>query len=398
MKFQHTIQNFHKKRKCMNREIWINKIKKAFKVSPVVAILGPRQCGKTTLAQFYSKQTGATVTHFDLEDPESLAQLQNPKLVLQSLKGIIIIDEIQRLPELFPILRVLVDHPKVSQQFLILGSASRTLIKQSSESLAGRITYIELTPFNTQETQNITQSWNRGGFPRSFLAASNEISTDWRKAYIRTYLEQDIPNLGFNIPPSALQRCWMMLTHYHGNEINFSDIGKSLAISDTTVKRYIDILSGTFMVRTLKPWIENIKKREVKTPKLYFRDTGIFHALLGISSHQELLIHPKLGASWEGFALEEVIRFHQADSEECYFWGIHSQAELDLLIIKDGKKMGFEFKHSSGPKLTKSMQIAQEALNLSSLTIIYPGDKSYPLSETINCIGLTHYLGLSKNA
>lgn len=379
----------------MNRNHFIEKIEKAFEVHPVVAILGPRQCGKTTLARMYKDlfKESEPFTYFDLEDPRHLARLESPILALEELGGTIIIDEVQRLPDLFPIIRVIVDQKK-NQRFLILGSASRDLIKQSSESLAGRIRYLELTPFSLNETKDLKTSWLRGGFPKSFLAASDAKSFEWRQAYIATFLERDIPNLGITIPPRTLRRFYMMLAHYHGNAFNASEIGNSLGISHTTSRRYLDILSGTFMIRELSPWLENMKKRQVKTPKVYFRDMGIFHTLLGIPTMSDLMNHPKLGASWEGLALEEVLRFHQTPTDEAYFWGIHSEAELDLLLIQNGKKQAFEIKYTDSPKVTRSMTQVIELLELDKLTVIVPGNENYPLAANIRVQGLENYLGL----
>lgn len=373
----------------MQRNQYLNAIDEAFSVNPICAILGPRQCGKSTLANMYAS-TKQEVHVFDLEDQTDLARLANPKLALAELKGLIIIDEIQKQPDLFPILRVLVD--KFKQQFLILGSASVELIRQSSESLAGRISYIELTPFSAIEIKDINTLWVRGGFPRSYLAKTNVISNAWRKAYISTFLERDIPNLGINVPTATMRRFWMMLAHVHGNLFNASEIGRSLGYSDTTIKRYLDILVGTFMIRRLNPWFENISKRQVKSPKIYFRDSGILHTLMGINDYQSLNTNPKLGALWEGFALEEVIRYHRVDQDACYFWATHNNAELDLLIVIDGKKYGFEFKFTDSPKITPSMQIALQDLNLEYLTVITPGMQSFLLSETIKVIGLEAYL------
>lgn len=374
----------------MQRNHLIHQIQRLFRTHPAVALLGPRQCGKTTLAGLYAKSLPHS-TRFDLEDPEDLLLLENPMLALSNLEGLIIIDEIQRRPELFPVLRVLIDRHKPNQQFLILGSASRDLIRQSSETLAGRLAYIEVTPFSYDDVQELNSLWVRGGFPLAYLAKTDEDCFDWLKFYITTFLERDIPNLGINVPAHTLRRFWMMLAHYHGNTFNASEIGGSLGIAHTTVRHYLDILTGTFMMRQLQPWMENIKKRQVKTPKVYFRDTGIFHSLMGIHRGEDLRVNPKLGASWEGFALEEIIRFHGVDSESCFFWGIHNQAELDLLIIKDGKKHGFEMKYADAPRLTKSMQIAMETLNLDSLSIISPGKKKIPLTEKISAIGLEVY-------
>lgn len=375
----------------IKRNYLINQLDKALKGFPVIALLGPRQCGKTTLVKQYASQDTPFLHHFDLEDPDDLARLNAPKLALENLSGLIVIDEIQRRPELFPLLRVLVDQQK-NRKFLILGSASRDLIKQSSETLAGRIRYIEVTPFSYFEVDHLEKLWLRGGFPNSYLAQNDESSNDWRSAYITTFLERDIPNLGIQIPPRTLRRFWIMLAHYHGSLFNASEIGTSLGIAHTTARHYLDILTGTFMIRELTPWIENIKKRQIKSPKIYFRDSGIFHSLLGIHDMNALQHHPKLGASWEGLALEEIIRAHHAEPEECYFWGIHNQGELDLLIIKNGKRLGFEFKYSDAPRLTSSMQLAQDTLKLDKLTVIYPGNSHYALTKDIKVMGLENYL------
>ncbi|MCH9633618.1 MAG: hypothetical protein S4CHLAM7_03490 [Chlamydiae bacterium] len=383
-----------------HREQAINRIHFSFKVCPVVALLGPRQCGKTNLARVFSqsyKDVNQKVHYFDLEDPEDYALFENPKLLLASLEGLIIIDEIQKVPEIFQLIRVLVDDPQSKKEFLILGSASRDLIRQRSESLAGRIIHIELTPFSYGEVHELNQLWIRGGFPKSYLALDKKMSGLWRKEYISTFLERDIPSLGFDIPAQSLRRFWMMLTAYHGNIFNASEMGRSLGISGPTIRRYIDLLSGTFMIRQLQPWFENISKRQVKSPKIYFRDSGIFHSLLGIYKEEEIRRHPKLGASWEGFAMEAIIRSHQANPEECFFWAVHEQAEIDLLLFVDGKRFGFEFKWADSPRLTKSLKIAHESLNLDKSTIIYPGKKSYPLQEDILVIGLEAYLK-EKNA
>jgi hypothetical protein len=339
------------------------------------------------LANEYAQRYGK-VYFFDLENPIDLARLENPMLALANLQSdLVIIDEIQRRPELFPVLRVLVDAKP--RKFLILGSASRDLLKQSSETLAGRIGYIELPPFSIAEVKDEKRLWLRGGFPRSYLAALNEESYAWRQAYIATFLERDIPNLGFNIPPVLMRRLWMMLAHYHGQILNATEIGKSLSISHHTVRKYLDILAGTFMVRILTPWFENISKRQIKSPKIYLRDSGLLHALVNIQNEEQLQVYPKLGSSWEGFALEEIIKEYHASLEECYFWAIQSGAELDLLIIKDGKRIGFEFKHTDFPKVTPSMNIALEILNLEHLYIVFPySGESFPLSNKITARGL----------
>jgi predicted AAA+ superfamily ATPase len=378
----------------LERKDFIESIDFAFEVNPVVAILGPRQCGKTTITKKYiqAKDNFPKENYFDLERPRDRERLQTPDLTLSELTGLIVIDEIQFIPELFPILRVLVDQHERKQKYLILGSASRDLIRQSSETLAGRISYLELTPFTYQETGQMQPLWIRGGFPPSYLAKNDEISGSWRKEYIKTYLERDIPNLGIEIPPENLRRFWMMLAHYHGGILNASELGRSLGFTGKTIQKYADILTGTFMVRQLQPWFENIGKRQVKSPKIYIRDSGIFHSLIGLRTYSDLLVHPKIGASWEGFALEQVIMSLKVDQEQCFFWSTHQNAELDLLIFKDGKRLGFEFKYTTAPKFTKSMQIAMQDLKLDSLTVIYPGDLNYPLKEGIRASGLKNFL------
>ncbi len=378
----------------MQRKDFLAQIQAQFRVHPVVALLGPRQCGKTTLAKVFVATLPASQVHyFDLEDPEDLAKLREPKLSLQALSGMIIIDEIQRMPDLFPLLRVLVDNYRDKQQYLILGSASRELIQQSSESLAGRLAYLEITPFSLTEVTHQTRLWTRGGFPLSYLAEDDVQSFDWRHHYVTTFLERDIPALGIAISPHNLRRFWMMLANTHGNIFNASEIGRSLQVSSTTVRHYLDILQGCFMLRELQPWFENIKKRQVKSPKVYFRDTGLLHNLLNIRNHDALMGHPKLGASWEGFALEEMIRFRKARSVDCYFWATHAQAELDLMILEGTSRLGFEFKYTATPSLTKSMLVAMETLNLKSLVLIYPGTGDFPLHESgIRAVGLETYL------
>lgn len=367
----------------------------AYRMHPATALLGPRQCGKTTLAKIYADNRTdwpcPPQNYFDLEDTTALSRLSDPMLTLSSLEGLIVIDEIQRRPDLFPTLRVLIDN-KPNQRYLILGSASRDLIQQSSETLAGRIAYIEVTPFSYNEVGSGETLWLRGGFPKAFLAETDAESFDWRKNYIRSYLEIDLPYIGVKVPPANLHRFWMMLAHYHANIFNASEIGCSLGLNHKTIQHYADILSGTFMIRQLMPWYENIGKRQVKSRKIYFRDSGILHNLLDIADKTALLLHPKLGASWEGFALEQIIRYHRADPEECYFWAVHNQAELDLLLFKNGKRLGFEFKYTSMPSVTSSMKIAIDALNLDSLTVIYPGCLTFPLTDKITAYGLQDYL------
>ena len=373
----------------MLREHYYRNIYSAFQVNPVVALLGPRQCGKTTLAREYvdGEQLGLSDNYFDLERPSALMRLQNPELSLSRLSGLIVIDEIQRMPELFPLLRALIDEPGLEQQYLILGSASRELIKQSSESLAGRMSHLELTPFTSRETGEVEQLWLRGGFPNSYLAETSDMSYRWRDDYIRTFLEQDIPNLGIQIPPTQLRRFWSMMAHYHGNVLNASELGRALSLSHNTIRNYIDILAHTYMLRVLQPWHANLKKRQVKSPKIYLRDSGLLHNLLGLPTQAALFSHPKVGASWEGFVIEELIRLYGVDAQSCYFWATHSEAELDLMIVKDNRRIGFEIKFTERPKLTRSMQIAENDLELDECHVIFPGNYSFPLTETITASG-----------
>lgn len=374
----------------MKRPFFLSKIKQQFRVHPVCALLGPRQAGKTTLArQFGAEYERQQVHYFDLEIAEDWGALQQPLHTLSQLRGLIVIDEIQRLPELFPTLRVLADRNEA--HFLILGSASRDLIKQSSETLAGRIGYIELPPFSLFEEGTEQQSLlTRGGFPRSYLAELETDSFLWRSAYIQTFLERDIPQLGFSIPAITLKRFWMMLTYVHGQLLNRQALATSMGISSHNVSHYLDILAGTFMMRLLPPWFENIKKRQTKTPKLYFRDSGILLNLLGIKDHQALLHYPHLGAIWEGYALEQIIQAYHAAPEEIFFWRTQQGAELDLLVFKDQQRIGFEFKFTEKPSVSKSMHIAIEDLKLDQLLLIYPGQRDIQLTSRITAKGLTN--------
>lgn len=363
-------------------------LKNLLKDNPIVAILGPRQCGKTTLSLQFSNSWHSDVTIFDLEDARDIQRLADPFLALEGLKGLVIIDEIQRLPNLFPTLRVLVDRSKETK-YLILGSASRDLIRQNSESLAGRISYFEIGGFSLEEVGKVERLWIRGGFPRSYLAFSEAASYKWRQDFIATFLERDIPQLGLKIPAKSLRTFWGMLAHYHGQIFNASEIGRSLGVSQHTAQRYLDLLSGTFMVRQLQPWYYNTKKRLIKRPKIYFRDTGILHALLSLEEKKDVLSHPKLGASWEGFALEEAIKGIGLREEEAFFWGVHTGAELDLVFEKRGKLYGIEAKYLQAPSLTPSMRFALKGLSLKHLWVVYPGKEKYSLSRDITVIPLT---------
>lgn len=381
----------------IDRNSYIEKINLDLKNFKVCALLGPRQCGKTTIAMHYAnlrKTIGEQVHFFDLEDPDHLNALENPKLLFQNLSGLIIIDEIQRIPELFTIIRVMVDH--YDKKFLILGSASQELIRQSSETLAGRITYTEVYPFRLNEIHELNQLWFRGGLPLSYLSESDQGAQEWLKAYIKTFLEKDIPSFGFDINPAIIRRFWTMLCGYHGNIFNASELGQSLDLNHKTTRRYLDILTGTFMMRTLQPWYANVQKRQVKQPKVYFRDSGIFHVLMGIKNQNDLLLNAKLGASWEGFAMEEIISQHKAEPEDCFFWATHGGAEIDLLINTSTGLSAFEFKFSSQPKITKSVQETINTLGLEKVSIIVPGDVNYPLSEQVWVIGLEKLLADSS--
>lgn len=368
----------------------IELLKKLFKDNPIVAILGPRQCGKTTLSRQLSSEWPSEITTFDLENPRDIQRLGNPLLALEGAEGLVIIDEIQRAPDLFPVLRVLSDR-YTKAKYLILGSASRDLIRQSSESLAGRISYLEIGGFSLKlvGAEKREKLWIRGTFPRSFLASNEAASYQWRQDFIATFLERDIPQLGLNIPAKSLGRFWRMLAHYHGQVFNASEIGRSLEISDHAAQRYLDLLSGTFMIRQLRPWFYNTKKRIIKRPKIYFRDSGILHALLSLEEKKDVLSHPKLGASWEGFALEEITKALQLKEDESFFWGVHAAADLDLMFEKKGKLYGVEIKYTQAPSFTPSMRSALAELSLKHLWVVYPGNEAYPLRRNVTAIPLS---------
>lgn len=365
----------------INRPQFEAEVRESLSYNPVTAILGPRQCGKTTLARSISETIKSTL--FDLEDPADFELLKsNPKQIFYGLEGLVIIDEIQRLPELFPLLRVLADEANSKRKYLILGSASPDLIRNSSESLAGRIGFINLTGFRLNEvgTENLRNLWIRGGFPRSYLAQNENQSFTWRNDFIQTFLERDISMYGFNIPPVTLRRFWQMLAHYHGQVWNGAEFARAMGVSEPTVKRYLDILTGTYMIRQLQPWYENLKKRQVKAPKVYIRDSGILHTLLTLEE-DKILTNVKVGASWEGFVIEQLIQV--LNTRDCYFWRTHTGAELDLLVVKSGKKLGFEIKYSDVPKITRSMNSVIEDLGLDKLFLIYQGKRKLQLQERI---------------
>lgn len=371
----------------VDRKEDLKRLSALLELFPVTAILGARQCGKTTLASAFP-----TDHYFDLENPRDLVRLETPQLTLEALDGLITIDEIQRLPNLFPLLRHLVDtHPK--QKYLILGSASRDLIQQSSETLAGRIGYYHLGGFTPQDIEAIPRLWLRGGFPRAYLAKSDKNAFIWIEQYIATFMERDIPQLGISVPARTLHRFWTMLSHYHGQVINYSEMARSFGISDMTVRKYIDALCATFMVRTLNPWYANLSKRMVKRPKIYLRDSGIFHSFMTISSIEQLSSHPKLGASWEGFALECVCHAIGKRDEDFYFWRTHAGAELDLFWQHRGKNWGVEFKYADAPGRSRSMTTVIKDLALDHLWIVYPGRESYALADNIAVLSLSDVRG-----
>jgi uncharacterized protein len=379
----------------IERPSYITEIQAALQRSRIVALIGPRQSGKTTLTQMFVSCD--SVNYFDLEDPVSLTRLEEPMTALRDLTGLVVIDEIQRRPDLFPILRVLADRHPLQARFLILGSASPDLVRKASESLAGRLETISISGFSLSEVgrEKLNQHWLRGGFPLSYLAANDVDSQIWRKNFIQTFLERDLPQWGIQISAATLMRFWTMMAHYHGQTWNAAEASRSFGVSDMTVRRYLDILESVFMIRVLQPWYANIHKRQVKSPKIYFRDSGLLHSLLGIYSELDLYTHPKIGASWEGYTIEETIKAMRPD--ETYFWGTHNGAELDLLLLKDGKRIGVECKRKDAPHLTFSMKIAMEDLQLDKLMVFYPGEKNYPLAERIDVIPLIRLADTEKN-
>lgn len=360
--------------------------------SPVVAVLGPRQCGKTTLAR--QLVPAASANYFDLEDPISLARLDQPLTALGELHGTVVIDEVQRRPELFPLLRVFPDRADQPARFLILGSASPALLRQSSESLAGRLEIVEMEGFSLAEVglELAPTLWLRGGFPRSFLAANDADSLIWRRDFIRTLLESDLPQLGVRVPAVTLQRFWAMLAHVHGQLWNGAELGRSLGVNQTTCRRYLDLLAGVFMVRLLQPWHTNSLKRQVKAPKVYFRDSGLLHQLLQIPNHDALLQHPRLGASWEGFVIEQLLASWRPDG--AWFWATHGGAELDLLVNHGGQRLGVEIKRADAPRLSASMRQALADLELDELLVITPGERSYRLHERVRVVTLAEGLAV----
>jgi predicted AAA+ superfamily ATPase len=378
----------------VERRTLLKEIRDSFRVHPIVSLLGPRQVGKTTLARRFAEDEKGKVVVYDLESPTDVRRLTVPEMALAEPAALIVIDEIQRRPELFEVLRVLADRRGAKTRFLILGSASPTLVKGVTESLAGRIGFVDVPGFCLEETgaNRLRELWERGGFPRAFLAGDNKSSLLWRDDFIRTFLERDLPELGIRIPSETLRRFWTMIAHYHGQVWNGSEFGRALGTSEATARRYLDILAGAYMVRILPPWFENISKRQVKSPKIYVRDSGLFHALLGVGDWHALMGHPKAGASWEGFAIEQVLATLRV--RDASFWGTHAGAELDLLVTVKGKRFGFEFKLSDAPGTTRSMHVAAESLGLEKLFVIYPGKERYLLAPKIEAVPLAVFEGV----
>ncbi len=372
----------------IDRELHARQIAGLLKRFPVVAILGARQVGKTTLAASIAPALSNHISRFDLENPSDLARLAVPMLALQEPKGLVVLDEVQRRPELFPVLRVLADRKPVRTRFLVLGSAAPDLLRQSSESLAGRIAYYELPGLAVREVgfAHADRLWVRGGFPKSFLARSDRESMEWRQSFIRTFLERDLPALGVNIAADTMRRFWSMLAHHHAQLWNASEIGRSFGVADTTVRNYLDKLTDALVVRQLKPWHENLGKRQVKSPKIFIRDSGLLHALLNLPTKRDIEGHPKLGASWEGFIIDQLAQQLGVSPGETYHWRTHQGAELDLLVVRGGLRLGFEVKRTVAPTLTPSMRSAMHDLKLKSLTVVHAGEQTFPLSKQVQAV------------
>ena len=372
----------------------LRSIDAAFRRANVVAILGARQVGKTTLALQYASRRRGPTTRFDLDDPAAVARLDEPMPALQGLGGLVILDEVHRRPDLFPVFRVLADRPRSGTRFLVLGSASPALLKQTSESLAGRIAYHDLGGLNLDEVGvgKIDRLWVRGGFPPSYLARDDTAADGWRRDLLRTYLERDLPDFGVTVPSATLRRFWTMLAHWHGQIWSSAEFARSFGVADTTVRRYLDLLAATFMVRLLPPFHENIAKRQVKSPKVYLVDSGLLHTLLGVRTRGDLDVHPRLGASWEGFAMAQLIAHLGARAEECFFWATHTGAELDLLVMRGRKRLGFEFKRTEAPRITPSMRSALADLRLDRLDVVHAGRETYPLGERTRAVALGRIL------
>ena len=370
----------------IERRILLDRVRTAINRAPVTVLTGPRQSGKTTLARDFLPEESPN--YFDLEDPVSLVRLDEPRTALEQLRGLVVIDEVQRRPDLFPILRVLADRKDQPARFLILGSASGDLLRQSSESLAGRMERIEIGGFTLAElgSDATPTLWLRGGLPRSWLASGEGESFAWRKQFVQTLLERDLPQWGVRVPAIALLRFWTMVAHYHGQTWNAAEPAKALGVSASTTRRYLDLLTDALMIRQVQPWHANLGKRQVKSPKIYIRDSGLLHQLLGIDGEKSLLSHPKLGASWEGFVIEQILAGEPHDA--AWFWATHQGAEIDLLLQRGDRLLGVECKRADAPKLTPSIRIAMEDLGLERVAVVYPGPKHYPLGQRVEVVPL----------
>lgn len=380
---------------AIDRKLHVESVTRLLRSFPVVAVIGARQVGKTTLArQVAGQDRFKRVERFDLESVTDLARLDDPMGALEPLRGLVILDEVQRLPDIFPVLRVLADRPRTPARFLVLGSASPDLLRQSSESLAGRIAYYELTGLDLREVgvRQLSRLWLRGGFPRSYLARSHVESFRWREQFIRTFLERDLPQFGIRTPAAALRRFWSMMAHYHGQVWNASELARALGADYKTAQHYLDVLRSTFVVRSLQPYFANVKKRQVKSPKVYLSDSGLLHALLDLRDQRQLEGHPKIGASWEGFIIEQICLQLDVRSEDAFFWGAHAGPELDLLIHRRGRLHGFEIKRTVAPRVTESMRRARDALNLSSLSVVHAGKDTFGLRDGVKAIAARRIL------
>jgi len=378
----------------IDRARHLNHLEWLFGTFPVVAILGARQVGKTTLARAFAEAAAGRVTRFDLESPEDLALLGDPLLALRDLEGLVVLDEIQRRPEIFQVLRVLVDRPDATTRFLVLGSASPDLLRQTSETLAGRIAYHRLRGLALDEVgiDRFENLWLRGGFPRSFLASGDAESSAWRRAFVQTFLERDLPQLGVRTPAQTLHRFWSMIAHYHAQRWNGAELARAFGVSESSVRRYLDLLTDSLVLRQLPPWFENLAKRQVRSPKVYVEDCGLLHSLLGIETHEGLLRHPKVGASWEGFLVGQLLEHLGAREEESYYWATQGGAELDLLVVHEGRRYGFELKRSSTPRITPSMRSALEDLKLDRLDVVYAGARTVALADGVRAVAASRML------
>lgn len=378
----------------VQREAELREVAGLLRRHPVVGIVGARQVGKSTLARMVTAQSRKRSVTFDLENPEDAARLADPMLALKDLRGLVVIDEVQHATSLFPVLRVLADRPRTPARFLVLGSASPELLRHGSESLAGRIAYRELGGFSLEEAglDHVQRLWLRGGMPKSYLARSDNVSHEWRQGFVRTFLERDLPQLGITVSSATMRRFWTMLAHYHGQTWNASEFARSFGISDTAVRTYLDHLIAALVVRQLQPWHENVSKRQVRAPKIYLADSGIMHTLLNLRTQRDVDAHPKCGASWEGFVIEQIRLALRADRSECFFWSTHAGAELDLVVVRGRTRLGFEIKRTTAPQITPSMRHALTDLKLKRVDVIYAGETTFPLAKDIRAVSIARLL------